>query len=394
MFKGRTGLLILIVIVVAAILYLLLWKGGGVRLSPDQPQTTLPVDLQQIIPAKWQVITGQFTTCDFDGDKEAEWLVIYQYDVVTSTGRSLIGGAIYDAQANHELLTPENASPYPAASLIPYKLLPDIYTGKGQGYLGETKVSVNFFPSKQTEQTCQVKEITIQGFSDASMPTRLSIFQWGGQGVGYIGSHFVGNARIEAGDGTVPITQTLTYNRLNDRSALCVVQRYTRPPSSNKDAPPGIAFTEDSAAYTIDFCFGAPDDPAYPEGAVVALLRGKSPKGQKDSPSPTGETYLTANASLSGLERLKGASPKPLRILSVTTEGSLAPASDYGAQCTPAELSASVTGVWWCGRERAKVYTEIILDDQHRVATWHLLSIANDRVNADVHWRIERVDLQ
>jgi len=37
---------------------------------------------------------------------------------------------------------------------------------------------------------------------------------------------------------------------------------------------------------------------------------------------------------------------------------------------------------------------EIILDGQHRIATWHLLSIASDRINANVHWRIERAEIR
>jgi len=40
------------------------------------------------------------------------------------------------------------------------------------------------------------------------------------------------------------------------------------------------------------------------------------------------------------------------------------------------------------------VYTEIILDEQRRVATGRLFSIANDLVNADAHWRIEKAELR
>jgi hypothetical protein len=145
------------------------------------------------------------------------------------------------------------------------------------------------------------------------------------------------------------------------------------------------------AAYTIDFCFGPPDDPVYPEGVVVALLRGHSPKGKDNNPSPTGETYLTPGASASlppELARLREATPAKQRILSVTNEGTLAPYPDNGSQCTSEQVT-NTTEVWWCGRERATVITEIVLeDDQRRVVTWSLLSIANERVNADVHWRI------
>ncbi len=401
MFKGRTSVLIIVGIVIVAVLYLLLFRGGARLTAP--PKSALPVDLQKIIPTKWT--PDPFKACDFDGDGEEEWLITYHYDAGAGTGRSLIGGVIYDAQVNRVPQAPGNESPYQPAFLVPYKLLPDFYMGKGQGYLGETGVKVNLFPPEQNEKACRAQEITVQGFSDNSgRPTRLSIFQWDSQDVGYVGWHFIGNARIEAGDGAVPITQTLTYNRLNDRSALCAVQRYTRPPSSNKDVPPGIRFTEDGDAYTVDFCFGPPDDPTYPEGVVVALLRGSSPKGKDNNPSPTGESFLTADVSLpSELARLRGATPAKLRLLSVTNEGAVAPDPGNGQTCDPAGLAPVTPAagtptptptIWWCGRERATVVTEIILGGQHRIATWHLLSIANDRVNADVHWRIEQVEIK
>jgi hypothetical protein len=404
MLKGRTGVIILIVIAVAAIIFLVL--RGGVAQPPTQRKMALPMDLQKIIPTNWKVVTDQYKPCDFDNDGEEEWLIIYRYAASEVMSRGLIGGVIYDAQGNRVAQAPGNESPYRPAFLIPYKLLPDIYTGKGQGYLGESGVVVRFFPPEQRGQPCRATEITIQGFSDAPWPTRLSIFRWAGERTGYVGVHFVGNARIadgagkaSVGDGAKPIVELTTFNRLNDRSALCAMQRYERSKPAAADAlPPDIVFTETAAAYTIDFCFGPPNDPAYPEGAVVALLRGNSPK----TASPTGETYLTVNASLPPeLNRLRGSTPAKQRILSVTHEGIVAPNPADGQRCDPAQLSPStpLPGTpepreWWCGRERARVITEIILDDQHRIVTWSLLSIANERINIDMHWRIEEVELR
>ena len=115
--------------------------------------------------------------------------------------------------------------------------------------------------------------------------------------IGYPAAHFVGNARVVFPAPPGPITEVTTYNRLNDRSAVCDVQYYSRSPASTKDraAASEVQFTRQDAAQTIDFCFGPPNDPAYPEGVVAALLRGNSPKD-------AGEQPLTHRSHLSDAE--------------------------------------------------------------------------------------------
>ena len=154
MFKGRGLLVIIILIVLAAAIYLLL-RPGGTGLLRRNEEVDLPLDLRNVIPADWDTLPEWQRQCDFDGDGENEWLIVYKYDQTkvpqpypeaTDVNRGPIGAAIFDTQNN---VLPEavgNPSPYAPTFVIPYRLLPDFYQGKGQGYLGESKVEVIFNP--------------------------------------------------------------------------------------------------------------------------------------------------------------------------------------------------------------------------------------------------------
>ncbi len=160
--------------------------------------------------------------------------------------------------------------------------------------------------------------------------------------------------------------------------------------------PGGFQFAEAEGEHTIDFCFDAPADPVHPEGVVMALLRGTSPKGSETNPSPTGETFLLNNAELPvELAGLRGSAPARLRVLSITHQGNLQLAPGGGAQCAAEQLGKTITGTWWCGRARAQVFSEIVLPNgQPRQVTWQLVSIVRERVDADERWRIESAKLQ
>ena len=274
----------------------LLWSLISPQLEGRNTSTggSVNVDLADALPDSWFVISGDWPDeCDFDRDGEDEQLVVYRYDPPATPGPSatagLIGAVIFDSQVNRVPQEPSVESPYRPAFLIPYRLLPDIYTDKGQGYLGETNIQVTPVPgSSGNASGCLGKEIVITGTArnngNLSAPNFLSIFQWGGEKVGYSGVHYTGNAQIQitpANSGAV--IGFTTYDRLDDRSALCEVQPYLRyPPAgmswetiSPEDTP--LDFTALESDFTIDFCFGMPLDPYYPEGVVVALLRGGSP---------------------------------------------------------------------------------------------------------------------
>jgi len=400
MFKGRSGTIILGILIILVLLAIVYVSRGQLGLF-SKPDMTLPVDLAKVIPTGWDVFEKQTRLCDYDSDGEDEWLILYRYDQTqvsqpqqpagTMVDRSPIGGVIYDAQVNRVPQEPGNQSPYRPAFLIPYKLLPDFYTGKGQGYLGESSVTPILHKPDPKAAACKTDEIAFLGYSEGPLPTRLSIFRWTNKSIGYRGVHFVGNARIEATpdpSATDLVTRVRTYDRLqNHRSILCESREFTRA-----EPLTSLTFPENPNSYTIDFCFGAPKDPPYPEGVVMAMLRGSKAENTSGNTSPTGESFFTANADLpADLRNLQ-----VTRVLAISNQGTVAPHPDNGRQCSPAELKlpADDRNTWWCGREEAEVITEIVIDRQPDQQTyqvvWHLISIANDKTSADVHWRIDQ----
>ncbi len=404
MLKGRVLPIVAIAIGLILIVVLCRLSGAWSGLVRTR-QAGLPVDLQNVIPTGWVLLPNQPDVCDYDGDGADEWLILYRYDSTRvkapyqaadqTVARGPIGGAIYDAQVNYVPQDPAIQSPYRPAFLIPYKLLPDFYTGKGQGYLGEGSVKVIKYTTSQDRNRCTAEEIYILGYEDGPLPTRLSVFRWQDESVGYAGLHFVGNARIAvdlgAGAGQ-PIQRVTTFNRLdNHRSLLCEVRQFSRQ-SSGANA---LDFAEESDAYTIDFCFNAPDDPEYPEGVVVALLRGNRPANPANMPGLIGKDYLLGGTSLPG--EMGDPAQKPIRILSVTNQGTVAVHPEQGYLCPESQVGTAATKTpettWWCGREQAEVITEIVLSGQTRRALWRLISVANEQVNTDIHWRVAAVAL-
>ena len=407
---------IIVIVLVSVAAVLILYSCLRSRVAPPG-STDLPLNLQTIIPSTWAVVPNQYKLCDFDGDGENEYLIIYGYDpasapsalpatpvppAVPVVGRSLIGGVIYDTQVNRVSQSPGAQSPYRPAFLIPYKLLPDMYGGKGQGYLGQNSVTVNLLPGAVNNAPCQAKEITIFGTSYDAPPTNLSIFRWAGDPVGYIAAYFQGDTRLQAygpNGSTQPtayVVDVYTYNTLNQRSLLCSVQHYRRgyDPQNPTVMPPGLEFVEVKDDYTIDFCYGPPKDPAYPDGVVMALLRGQNP----DAPSPSGASYFMPNTTVPPeLQALKNPQRNPVRTLSVSAPGSLGLYPPQGTQSiwTPTNGTPSPTPqVWWTSSNTAPVDTEIVVNGQVRQARWTLVSIANEQATSDTHWRITQVELR
>lgn len=403
---GRIIAIVAVVGVAILVLYTCASRQFGAFTVPG---SGVSIDMNNVIPSTWTVVSGKGLTCDFDADGEQEQLVVYTYDKSPSAPSALFGAVIFDNQVNRAPQEPSTESPSRPALLVPYKLLPDIYTAKGQGYLGESDVQVVTL-TDDNKGYCTAKELLVLGAISGSVsdqaPNYLSIFRWGGESTGYVGTHFVGNARIvptygtpkagEASKGaTAPVSALTTYSRLNDRSQLCAAQPYRRVGAQELDlyeiAPD---FRADELAYTIDFCYGAPDDPYYPEGVVVALLRGSDPSSTN---SPTGASYLTPEALL-GLPDLlaplsmPSAQRQPYPILTVMNPGTLAPIPAQGYPCPTANISTPDDRVWWCANEMAQVLTEVMMGGQVRRFQWTLISMADQKTVDDVLWRVDRVE--
>jgi hypothetical protein len=361
---------------------------------------TLPVDLQDTLPAAWTVVPNTFKKCDFDSDGEQEYLVIYRYDntAITNTvtgatvQRTQIGGVVYDSQVNRSPERPGNLSPYRPAFLTPYRLLPDIYPGKGQGFLGESNVTLSYWPQPQPRATCAVSETAIFGYSDGSnLPTRLSLFRWAGDERGYLSAHFVGDARVvtEANpNSTQPIQNVYTYNSFNDRSQLCYVRHYRRQAAGQ------LNFTQIQHDYTIDFCYAAPPDPAYPEAVVVSTLRGHNPPVGGVNNTPTADSYFTQHALDASnfpaeLAGLKNPTRTPYRILAISNPGTLTTLP------TPGTVFTDTTGQMWVqGETSVPITATIELSGTERTTVWQMVSLANMRTLADVHWRVYDLGLR
>jgi len=401
MFKGRIWPFIAIAI--GLVILFLICRATPLFQSVGQQTNTVPVDLQNVIPSAWALLPDQPKICDYDGDGEEEWLILFRYDTTqvqipdqpagTTAQSGPIGGVIYDAQVNYVPQEPGNRSPYRPALLVPYMLLPDFYAGKGQGYLGESSVTLANYPSSTSNNNqCTIAEIYVLGYAGGSLPTRLSAFYWKGKAIGYGVAHFAGDARIAtdlAPDNSKSLSQVTTYNRLdNHRSLLCQVMHFTR-----QGEPADLSFPEVPNAYTIDFCFDAPDDPYYPEGVVVALLRGNTPNNEQDMPPPLGESYLMPGVTLPpGLGDL---STTPARVLSVVNQATVEARPGEGSPCPQQSMATASSNLWWCGGDEATVLTEVVINQgQTQRFLWKLVSVANDQVNADTHWRVNEVSDQ
>lgn len=395
MFKNRGGLLSIIVIILIIAAFLFLRRQGGVSsIFNGRASRAIPLDVWNMVPSGWDVQSEPLLQCDFDGDRLPEWLIFYRYNDTTlpaplqKAGTAVkfapFGGVIYDTQADTLQSRPDNPGPYRATNIVPYKLLPDYYNGKGQGYLGETSIRVSYWPPiKQGD--CKATEINVYGFSNGEMPTRLSVFRWAGRDDGYQGAHFAGDARVESiATAEGQINAVTTYNRLeNHRSVLCDVQGYVR---QDLEWP---TFTPNAEVETIDFCFGAPNEPVYPEGVVVSVLRAGPP------PTTTGlPSYFLGDAVVaSELQPLLDPKHALFNIVTLGNPSSVIPDLARGAPCTKAQVDSAANGSPWCDREEALVKTRIMLDGVARDATWTLISVVPITSNANLYWRIKKVEL-
>jgi hypothetical protein len=389
----RTILIIIGAIVLVLLIgYFIFERRGG---GSQESQTTLPASVQRLVPPSWTVISNQ--ACDFDDDGQDEWLIVYSYDsaAVQPAGQSAdtkvtvhpLGGAIYDAKL--ESPAEPDSTQYQVTAITPYRLLPDFAIGKGQGYLGESAVQTMYFPPIAKDGKCKSTEVGFLGYSSGnipgatSLPTRLSLFHWVNKDLGYQGSLFIGNARVDAAIPTEPdkfVTQVTTYNLVNDRSLLCQAMTYERSDVTQ-------AFLVVPGSTTLDFCYGAPPDPTYPDGTVAAELRGNVPRAANDKTKmPPGNTFLLPSASLPA-----GLTP-PVSILALTNTASAAPVAGGGHVCIP-EYGQDGQN-WWCGQFAAIVSSEVPINGVVREIAWSMISVSQKDVVAEVHWRVSNVELR
>ena len=322
-----------------------------------------PLDLREILPKNWQL--QRLEKINIDGDEGSEWLLLYRY---TSMPGQPWGGVIYDTQVDISPGRPWIAIPYRPAFLVPYKLLPDLAPGKGQGYLGEKDCDFTLY---DTDKNGKGGELAIWGYTygkECSTPTQLALFRWENKETGYrLTGYFYGDGGIETepaqGKGT-KIEKVTVRTGLHDRNEFCLKSVYQRKEDGSYELVegPALAFLSEEI----------PKQPPYPEAAVLAYhlsLR----KGEGV------ETYLTSEGEVSakdfGLESLKKGV-----ITAIDYPGT--PSSSFAIK----EETGSVEI-----KNTAYIMTTLHMEDAVWEVTWRVINISSGKINEDVFWKVDGV---
>ena len=287
--------------------------------SQPQPES-LTIDLGRNLPSQWQPIDN-LLPINIDADAEDEYLLFYTYDPSQAlTGVAVpgpVGAVIFDPQAT--LQQPERGvenATSPTPGIQAYRLLPSYWRGAGHGFIAPpTEENLTTF---LTVQRIKVDE-KVDGYSGRAEPpiqdngggesvaeddrpssavradelvvmggkgifggaTHISVFWWSNPRQGY------GSTQISAPGGLYiaengwggkaeekPIRRLQALYPQDDRSGLCkesIFERRLDPDHSTPDAfRPAVFYVE--GPRTLNFCYGSPESPFYPEAVVIAYL--------------------------------------------------------------------------------------------------------------------------
>lgn len=353
---------------------LLLIAGlAGCRLKPPSP--TFPIDLKQVIPEDWTPLSIE--EADWDNDGDDEWLLFYRYNTLHKRGP--IGGVIYDAQVDLQAKHGGLRLPTRPAFLIPYPLLPS--SQAGAGYLGEKDVRVRGYNSDEDQS---VDELAILGQAYDGKVAFLSLFRWRGTSDGYqLTAHFAGDGGIEVQGGEAPekgeklykgrIETVIVKIRTHDRSLLCRREVYHRRPEDVDFARVGPA--------ALDFTYGVPAYPAYPEGAVLAYYLAPRNSGQAQGYLLTEEEaqtfkehafYLTAFQ-----DRIHSPGPHP-RVIELAYKGE----TDLTPEFTGTVRIGSFAYEW------ADVSVAGVDDHDSWARTWLVVNVAVGQPRQSARWKL------
>ncbi|MEZ4728830.1 MAG: hypothetical protein R3E79_16980 [Caldilineaceae bacterium] len=282
--------------------------------------------LADALPTPWAPL-GQVQEVNVDGDVAPEYLLLFAYNVTTeaATAPTLffqnpppsgpIGAVIYDTQVVTGTTAASGSVPPSTNAFIAYPLLPSYRQGAGQGFIAEPPqrdeiavYAVNY--GQQTGSgTASADTLMLRGGE-----TRLTFARWQNRTAGYDVTQLMAPGGFEAAlyvpfDWTAwerdpqPIRQIIGRHPLHDRNLLCRRFRYqvdTAPGASVAMTPPTVNVTPTATTTTVttvitvteetpppptiaplhfletdlglQFCYGTPDHPFYPEGVVLAYL--------------------------------------------------------------------------------------------------------------------------
>ncbi len=328
--------------------------------------------IKEVIPSDWQ--PEELRKVDLDGDDEEEWLLIYRQ---TSAPNSPLGGVIYDAQVGISPLQPRLELPYRPAYLVPYRLLPDLGPGKGQGYLGETGYRIETYDTDGDEKQ---DELVILGYSWAPNPTQMAFFRWENKEAGYkLTAHFHGDGGVEAArpreDDGGPIEAVTTKEKKHDRSHICQKTVYRR----KKD---DVTYEKVSGPF-LDFTYDVPSRPFYPEAAVLAYYL--SLAGGEGSPDGyTTDRGQVATQNLAETEFGSEAGARVNAVIGLTYPGLISKENInvYSNEAAPGGFSYI---------EYADVTINVVIGSIPMEITWRLLNVSSGKLNEEVTWKLDSI---
>lgn len=315
----------------------------------------LTVDLTDFLPPDWQPV-GQLQLINIDDDEASEYLMLYTYD--HSAGVGPVGALILDPQSE-VVVTDDNErlAIRPSSFLNPYPILPNYWTGSGQGFIA----------APEQRDAVVVAQVTYTGVGFDAAATRpdllilrggdtyLTFVWWRGVTEGYGVAQLYAPGGFEGIDwpawqqAPAPILSIVGVTPLHDRNLFCRKTRHTvaDPEAVESNAyRQAIRYSETDLG--LHFCYGPPDHPFYPEGVVLAYLLHPDHRLPLSTPAlredPARQTSISQLIGLDILDRveevlsyptvpvreLEGSSPTLERIMPVCAHIVVRPEGETG----------------------------------------------------------------
>ncbi len=273
---------VMLLLLVAAVLFLAVRHFRG-RLWSFEGQA-VPQLAKQIMPSNWDLVS--WYEGNLDSDQATEYLIVYRFDQPLTDPRQArkagkaypLGAFVLEEKKNIRPETMHPGVPNEPANVISYRLLPDLYPGKGIGGIGRSKV----VPALYTKG--KPPEIGLFGYDYKPWVTTFSLYRWEGNGY-----RMIGRWEGDEGVSVVPqdaqprapgrrphtfaeiknafVEQVISHQKFPGRSSLCKESRFSRK-----------AFADDFVAQRpyIVLCHEKPGKdfiPFYPEETVVAFYQ-------------------------------------------------------------------------------------------------------------------------
>jgi hypothetical protein len=239
----------------------------------------LTVDLTDFLPPDWQPV-GPLQPINIDDDEAVEYLMLYTYD--HSNGAGPVGAIILDPQSE-VVVTDDNErlAIRPSSFLNPYPILPNYWTGSGQGFIAAPEqrdavvVTQLAYAGAGFDVTAAKPDLLILRGGD----TYLTFVWWKGVDDGYGVEQLYAPGGFVDVDWTAwqraptPLHSIVSSRPLNDRNLFCRQIRYDLAETESIDPTvirQATRYTETDLG--LHFCYGPPAHPFYPEGVVLAYL--------------------------------------------------------------------------------------------------------------------------